>query len=146
MAGGGRAGEGRGAGSAAIPPLETAQFAGISGILSRAMTTMEAQACPSCNTDLPINPGYVTWCHQCGWNLSPPTRETPTRRLDRLYDRVGRRLGDQLVGELLAVERLELFSGGPRRATGAEWMIEVVVSPYGVKRSRTSSSSSIARR
>jgi Zn-dependent protease with chaperone function len=68
---------------------------------------MEAQACPSCNADLPVNPGYITWCHQCGWNLSPPKRETSSRRLDRLYDRVGRRLGDQLVGELLAVERLE---------------------------------------
>jgi hypothetical protein len=33
-------------------------------------------------------------------------------------------------------------SGGPRRGTDAEWMIDVVVSPYGVNRSTNSSSSS----
>jgi Zn-dependent protease with chaperone function len=96
-----------GRGSAAIPPLETAQFAASFGILSAAMTTTAAQGCPRCNIDLPVDEGYVTWCHQCGWNLSPPKRETPSRRLDRLYARLGRRLGDQLVGEMLAVERLE---------------------------------------
>jgi Zn-dependent protease with chaperone function len=55
-----------------------------------------------------VQHGYVTWCDQCGWNLSPPKpRASGATRLDRLYARAGRRLGDRLVAELLAAEQLE---------------------------------------
>jgi hypothetical protein len=54
---------------------------------------------------------------------------------------------DAVVAAGEAVVAQAIFpSGGPRRGTGDEWMIDVVVRPYGVKRSRTSSSSSIERR
>jgi len=64
--------------------------------------------CPSCGATLPVLHGYVTWCHECGWNLAPSKpRLRGETRLDRLFERAGRRLGDRLVSELLAAESLE---------------------------------------
>src|SRR5947208_7953739 len=66
------------------------------------------QACPQCGTMLPVHYGYVTWCHNCGWNVTAPELSDVSRtRFDRLYASVGRRLGDRLVAELLRARDLE---------------------------------------
>ncbi len=26
--------------------------------------------CPECGTELPVLQGFLTWCHECGWNVS----------------------------------------------------------------------------
>jgi hypothetical protein len=66
------------------------------------------QSCPDCGTALPVNEGFVTWCHECGWNLvAPDAQAQGGSRFDRLYATAGRRLGDRLAGELLSAEQLE---------------------------------------
>jgi Zn-dependent protease with chaperone function len=60
-------------------------------------TSELASQCPSCATELPVVPGYPTWCHECGWNLTTRERTAAPRRLGRLYDELGRRLGERLA-------------------------------------------------
>lgn len=70
------------------------------------MTALERE-CPTCGTRLPVVEGYVTWCHQCGWNLAPPKRhELGQGRLERLYAAAGKRLGDRLAESLATEDRL----------------------------------------
>ncbi len=51
--------------------------------------------------------GFVDWCDACSWNLSAPEEPEATGRLERLYERVGARMGDRLSRELLAADSLE---------------------------------------
>jgi Zn-dependent protease with chaperone function len=89
------------------------------------MGVATTQTCPSCSSEMPVHEGYVTWCDACGWNLSLPQPETPPSRIDRLYARASRRLGDRLVAELLAVERLE-----PRLTLGKVTAYAIAVLVY----------------
>ena len=49
----------------------------------------------------------MTWCHACGWNVLAPERPAPRTRVDRLYEKIGKRLGEQLEGALIEREKLE---------------------------------------
>jgi len=70
--------------------------------------TVTAQGCPKCGTTVPVHHGYVSWCHECGWNLTAPQPPDQERtRFDRLYAAAGRRFGDRLASELLAADELE---------------------------------------
>ena len=66
---------------------------------------MSEQACPQCGAAIPVNEGFLTWCHVCGWNVSaPPVAHEATGRLARLYDRVGRKLGDRLADQVVEAD------------------------------------------
>ena len=49
----------------------------------------------------------MTWCHACGWNVLAPERPAARTRVERLYEEIGKRLGDQLEGALIESEQLE---------------------------------------
>lgn len=75
--------------------------------MPRAIEAATTQACPTCRRELPVHRGYMTWC-ECGWNLvAPAVPEESNTRLGRVYASIGRRLGDRLVDELRAADRLE---------------------------------------
>jgi Zn-dependent protease with chaperone function len=66
------------------------------------------QACPRCATTLPVLSGYLTWCHECSWNLTaPPVPRRPEGPVDRLAALAGRRLGNRLAEQLIAAGSLE---------------------------------------
>ncbi|PWU25337.1 MAG: hypothetical protein C5B48_01850 [Candidatus Rokuibacteriota bacterium] len=71
------------------------------------MESATLRTCPSCGTELPVQEGYLTWCHACNWNVAAPPRDAPGGALERLYAAAGRRLGDRLALELLAADELE---------------------------------------
>lgn len=31
---------------------------------------METEKCPKCGAEMPVNPGFITWCDKCGWNIN----------------------------------------------------------------------------
>jgi Zn-dependent protease with chaperone function len=70
------------------------------------MPSGSTQPCPQCGTSLPVVPPYLTWCHECGWNIKASPRELPAGRLDRLYEAAGRRVGQRLERELTATSEL----------------------------------------
>ena len=72
------------------------------------MQVATTRDCPRCATRLPVADGYVTWCHECGWNLDPVERDdTGQGRLARLYDAAGRRVGDRMAEQLRSADRLQ---------------------------------------
>ena len=60
--------------------------------------------------------GFVDWCDACSWNLSAPEEPEATGRLERLYERVGARMGDRLnATHPPTAKRLELLEGRRHR-------------------------------
>ena len=86
--------------------------------------------CPSCGTTLPAQEGYITWCHQCGWNLSAPnTTEKKSARTDRVYAALGKRLGDRLcviVPEASVIHRIFRITSLDTRIPIAESLSKVL--------------------
>ena len=71
------------------------------------MQVSATQDCSRCGTPLPVADGYVTWCHECGWNLRPVEQDgTAQGRLHRLYDAAGRRVGNRMASQLRSADRL----------------------------------------
>lgn len=40
--------------------------------------------CPECGTRLPVQTGYITWCHACEWNLLPQSTPEASNRWQRM--------------------------------------------------------------
>lgn len=71
------------------------------------MATPEASiGCPTCGAHVPVLEPYLTWCHECGWNLKAPDAAAPTTRLDALSARVGVRLDTRLLERLARTDEL----------------------------------------
>jgi Zn-dependent protease with chaperone function len=66
-----------------------------------------SQSCPECGATVPFHEGFLTWCHQCSWNLIAPTAPKPKTRFDRAYAAAGRRIGNRMADRLLAADSLE---------------------------------------
>jgi heat shock protein HtpX len=58
------------------------------------------QACPQCQTLLPVYTNYVTWCHGCGWNLKPYAESEPENILDKMYLELGRKSSQALFEDV----------------------------------------------
>lgn len=43
------------------------------------------QPCPECQSVLPVDPQYITWCDQCGWNIHPDNIAKPCNLFEQLY-------------------------------------------------------------
>jgi Zn-dependent protease with chaperone function len=63
--------------------------------------------CPSCGTELPVLEGYISWCHECGWNVKPLETTGGHGPLDRIGARLGRRYGRRLAEEVARAPTLE---------------------------------------
>src|SRR5512147_1183693 len=57
-----------------------------------------SQICPHCGAPLVVEPGYVTWCDRCNWNVLP--ERLSHGRVEALYDSLGERLGQKLFDEI----------------------------------------------
>lgn len=80
---------------------------------------------------LPVNDAYVTWCHECGWNLVAPNPSPPKTRLDALYARAGVRLDARLVERLAQTDqlspRLTLSRTGAYAIAGCVHLVSVAL-------------------
>lgn len=55
----------------------------------------EYEKCPECGHQMKVNPGYVTWCEKCNWNIDeeegntveePPHKGLKKKSTDRLFE------------------------------------------------------------
>jgi predicted RNA-binding Zn-ribbon protein involved in translation (DUF1610 family) len=76
-------------------------------MLSESAEKAASKPCPSCGTRIPAQRQYVTWCHECGWNLTAPQREASLSFVGRMYSASGRRMGRRLVDELAGCHHIE---------------------------------------
>src|SRR5439155_2673676 len=75
--------------TASASPLLTPERMTDAAIIPPLVETVTAQDCPKCGTTVPVHHGYVTWCHECGWNLTAPQPDEGHTRFDRLYAAAG---------------------------------------------------------
>lgn len=71
------------------------------------VSELESQKCPKCNTTVPIYANYVTWCHNCNWNVRPYAYLAPKNMLEAMYLKLGQRLSKALFDELVKSESLQ---------------------------------------
>ncbi|WP_248928608.1 M48 family metallopeptidase [Paenibacillus hamazuiensis] len=68
----------------------------------------KTEACPDCGREMPVNPGFVTWCDHCHWNIDP---YIPKSRRDRLWARLNKWLGSNRNAAIFEQIRGEWQSG-----------------------------------
>jgi heat shock protein HtpX len=68
----------------------------------------KTEACPGCGHELPVNPGYITWCEHCNWNIDAD--ELRSRR-ERLWTRINVWLGSKRNHAIFEEVRGELAAG-----------------------------------
>lgn len=56
------------------------------------------ELCPQCGHTMPVNPGFVTWCDRCRWNIDP---SDDSRKSNVLFEKLNRRFGDKACRHLL---------------------------------------------
>jgi Zn-dependent protease with chaperone function len=64
------------------------------------------RTCPECHTTIPVEPGYVTWCDHCNWNLLPDDPGNRPGLIERLYVSLNERLGKSLLDEIVRAPAL----------------------------------------
>src|SRR4051812_20748454 len=71
-----------------------------------AIKTTTHQHCPQCQREIPVFPGYVTWCEDCGWNLQPRRPDPPRNILARIYEKLGQQQSRQIFEDFRAAASL----------------------------------------
>ncbi len=69
-------------------------------------TTGAQTTCPQCGSTIDVDPGYVTWCDRCHWNVRPSTPARPASFLASRYAEFGDALGRGLFEQLKASSSL----------------------------------------
>jgi heat shock protein HtpX len=64
-------------------------------------------SCPGCGASVPAEPGFVSWCEGCGWNVQPSQSSEPPTLLGRAFVALGRRSGRQLFERLAGSVNLQ---------------------------------------
>src|SRR5437016_4013221 len=67
---------------------------------ARSTQDQKQQICPNCGDHLPVNPGYVTWCEVCNWNIQPHQEIGPRNTFESFYAALGQKLGQVLFNQL----------------------------------------------
>jgi Zn-dependent protease with chaperone function len=70
------------------------------------LNPLQFQSCPQCQTELPIYPGYPTWCDRCGWNLEIPKPPQKESLFDKLHRTLSRKSGERLYSDIMKEQSL----------------------------------------
>lgn len=54
------------------------------------------ESCPECGTAIIADKGFSSWCPECNWNVNPLREEESAGLLQRIYERMGRTVGEAL--------------------------------------------------
>ncbi|SDX98923.1 M48 family metallopeptidase [Paenibacillus sp. CF384] len=68
-------------------------------------TAVQIEQCPECQSHFEANPNFMSWC-ECGWNLKPHRQEHSPSVFASFYERLGQRVGKQLLGDMEVLEHL----------------------------------------
>lgn len=65
----------------------------------------KGQVCPDCNSAIPFNKGYVSWC-DCGYNMDLSPSEKTESKLNALYEKMGNKRGQKVFQDLISHKEL----------------------------------------
>src|SRR4051812_17949941 len=69
--------------------------------------TQAERECPVCHAPIPVYLGYVIWCDRCNWNVQPTPPEKPSSFFATFYERLGRKMSNDLFDEVMEQPRLK---------------------------------------
>lgn len=64
-------------------------------------------ACPECQTTVPVHDGFVTWCHECNWNVRVDHNAGPLTYLDNFYIAMSRKHSQLLFDTIVKMGALK---------------------------------------
>ncbi|MFN8446209.1 MAG: M48 family metalloprotease [Caldilineaceae bacterium] len=65
------------------------------------------ETCPSCGAEIPRYRDHVVWCKNCNWNLASPTSDKPQSRIEKLYERLGKRSSLRLHQQMMELSEVK---------------------------------------
>ncbi len=89
--------------------------------------TPSSQTCPQCGAPLTVEPGFVTWCDRCNWNIQPRRPSRSRGRFEALYDSLGERFGQSLFDE---IKRKQTLKSQWTIARVAAWLLALSVHSF----------------
>jgi heat shock protein HtpX len=58
------------------------------------------EACPSCGEMMAWDDEYIVWCENCDHNINPSCKEESLKRLDVIYEKLGRKFGASMLHQV----------------------------------------------
>jgi Zn-dependent protease with chaperone function len=68
--------------------------------LSVNVQVRSAEICPFCGADMGWDEEYIVWCETCEYNVNPSHKEENVKKLDLIYEKLGRRFGESLLHQV----------------------------------------------
>ncbi|SFT14218.1 Zn-dependent protease with chaperone function [Paenibacillus sp. BC26] len=68
-------------------------------------SAVQTEQCPECHAHVTAHPNFMSWC-ECGWNLKPHRQEHAPSIFASFYERLGQRVGKQLLSDMEVLEHL----------------------------------------
>jgi heat shock protein HtpX len=59
-----------------------------------------SEICPSCGADMGWDEEYIVWCEACEYNINPSHKEEYVKKLDLIYEKLGRRFGESMLQQV----------------------------------------------
>jgi heat shock protein HtpX len=75
------------------------------------------ELCPSCGAGMEHDEAYVVWCEVCEYNVNPSHKEEYVRKLDLIYEKLGKRFGETLLRQVCEKQSLRPGFSFARLAT-----------------------------
>lgn len=57
--------------------------------------------CKKCGSEIPINPGYTSWCDKCGWNVVPYELEKEDKLSTKILFSIGRKSSEVMLKKVI---------------------------------------------
>jgi heat shock protein HtpX len=77
--------------------------------MSVGLQKKSSEICPSCGADMGWDEEYIVWCEACEYNVNPAHKEKYVRKLDLIYEKLGRKFGEAMLQQVC--ERQSLRPG-----------------------------------
>jgi heat shock protein HtpX len=59
-----------------------------------------SKICPSCGADMGWDEEYIVWCEACEYNINPSHKQEYVKKLDLIYEKLGRRFGESMLQQV----------------------------------------------
>jgi Zn-dependent protease with chaperone function len=59
-----------------------------------------SEICPSCGADMGWDEEYIVWCEACEYNINPSHNQEYVKKLDLIYEKLGRRFGESMLHQV----------------------------------------------
>jgi heat shock protein HtpX len=66
-----------------------------------------SKLCPTCGEEMGWDEEYIVWCESCEYNMNPSSSEPVVKKLDLIYEKLGKRFGESLLQQVSQTQSLK---------------------------------------